>query len=73
MIRHFFISGRDRLPGTVLFEDGVDGVAELSGDSADSGEVVLAPGAEGLVILREDGVTKGRPGGGQPDGPPEIR
>lgn len=35
--------------------------------------MVLAASAEGLVILREDGVAKGRPGGGQPDGPPEVR
>ena len=51
MIRHFSISGRDGLPGTVLFEDGIDGITELAGDGTDGGEVVLAPGAEGLVIL----------------------
>ena len=34
--------------------------------------MVLAASSEGLVILREDGVTESRPGGGQPDGPPEI-
>lgn len=39
MIRHFFISGRHRLPWPVLFENGV---------------------------------PKGSPGGGQPDGPSEI-
>ena len=31
--------------------DGVDGVAELSGNCADSGEVALAPGTKGLVML----------------------
>ena len=72
IIRHFFISGRGRLPRSFLFEDGVNGVAEFAGDGADGGEMVLAASAEGLVILREDGVAKGRPGGGQPDGPSEI-
>ena len=61
------------LIGSVLAENGEDDTAEFAGDSADGGEMVLAPGAEGLVVLREDGVTEGRPGGGQPDGPPEIR
>lgn len=64
---------RDGLIGAVLVENGEDDIAELAGDGADGGEMVLAAGAEGLVVLREDGVAKSRPGGGQPDGPPEVR
>ena len=64
---------RNSLIGPILADDGKNNVAELSGDSADGGEMVLASGTERLVVLREDRVAKGRPGGGQPDGPPEIR
>ena len=64
---------RDGLIGAVLTEDSEYNVAELTGDGADSGEMMLATGPEGLIVLREDRVAKGRPGGSQPDGPPEIR
>lgn len=60
------------LPRPAFFENGVNGVAELAGDRSDGREMVLAPGTERLVILREDRVAKGRPGGGQPDGPTKI-
>jgi hypothetical protein len=73
IIRHFFAFGRDWLPRSVFFEDSVDSVAEFSGDGSDSSKMVLPPGSHSLVILREDRVTKSRPGGGQSDGPPEIR
>lgn len=60
------------LIGPVVPEDDENDIAEFSGNGANSGKVVLPTRPQPLVILGEGGVTKGRPGGGQPDGTAEI-
>lgn len=44
-IRHFLVVRRNRLPWSVFGEDSEDCVAELAGNRANSGEMMLSAGA----------------------------